>query len=122
MAKEIVVDTNFIISCIKFRIYIDELYSFAKQIVIMDPCLKELEAIAKAKGRDGKNAKAGVDVIKKLKFKIISTKKSCDESIVDYAKKRNAFVATNDRNLIKNLKNFGTKIIRIRQSKYMVLE
>lgn len=111
---KIVLDTNFLLSCLEFKIdfisEIERIASFKHEFRIFEGTLKELE--------NKKFGKLAADIIKNKNIKVINSKNSyVDKDILslngDYV------VATNDKNLIKNL---NLPIIRIKQKKYLVLE
>lgn len=122
MVNEIVVDTNFFLSCIDFGISFEQLRQFSDNIVVLDVCFQELQKLLQQKGKKARMAAAASRIIKKERVKVKKSEGSCDKAIIAYAKNHKCYVATNDRELLENLKKFGIKIIRIRQKKYLVIE
>tara|TARA_Y100000034_G_C6854017_1_gene387802 strand:- start:1062 stop:1412 length:351 start_codon:yes stop_codon:yes gene_type:complete len=111
---KIILDTNFLLSCLNFRIdfirEIKRISNFNYTLHIFKGTLKELEG-----KKLGKLAK---DIIKKQNIKVINGKNSyVDKDILDL--KGNYIIATNDKELIKKLK---LPIIRIKQKKYLILQ
>ena len=125
---KIILDTNFLLLPAQFKIDIfEELKEFSQHIFTFDVCIDELEGIAKSGGRKSVQARVALDLLKKKRIKIIKTgEKNADIAILKYVKtiKKDGdlSVATNDRKLIKTLKNNGINIIRLRQKKYLVSE
>lgn len=110
---KIILDTNFLLSCLKFRIdfisEIERISKFRYELCILSGTLKELE--------DKKFGKLALDIIKNKNMKVINSKNSyVDEDILSL--KNGYIIATNDRKLIKNLE---LPIIRIKQKKYLML-
>ena len=97
--KPVLLDTNFIITCIKQKIdFFEELYLEGYQIIIPDGVINELKKLKQ---------NSILKFLEKNNFnKIILTGKNVDNSIINYAKKNpEIFVATLDRELQKKLKN-----------------
>lgn len=111
---KIILDTNFLLSCLNFKIdFISEIKRIANfnyTFHIFKRTLNELEG--KKLGRLAKN------IIKKKNIKVINSKNSyVDKDILNL--KGNYVIATNDKNLIKKLK---LPIIRIKQKKYLIIQ
>ena len=85
---------------------------------VLDSGIREIIFIMDYK----KKALVALSVLKKNTFKIVKSDKKGDNAIIDYAKRHNIIVATNDRGLIKTLKSHGTRVIRLRQKKYIIEE
>ena len=119
---KILVDTNFLLLPAQFRIDIFRELRKHGSLATLDACIRELERISKGRGKSAMHARLALAVIKKKKIRIIKskTRQSADTALLNHAKKYNYAVATNDRKLIKRLKNNGIKIIRLRQKKYLV--
>ncbi len=115
--QKIVIDTNFMLSALKFRVKMP--YA---SFILPDSVISELEKIAKSRRKDAALARAALQLIEKRKFSVVHTRGSTDRAILDYAAANGCAVATNDKKLIKALKANGIKVIRIRQKKYVVEE
>ena len=61
-----------------------------------------------------------MEMLKKEEIRVVKTGKKADKTIMDYAAKNECAVATNDKKLLKALKNKGIKILRLRQRKYII--
>jgi len=117
----IVLDTNFLISANKFKI---DLTSELKgnDLYVTGPVVEELEGIAGKNSKDGVAARLSLKMIKESNLKILESKeREADKSLLECGKKGFA-VATQDKILKDKLKRAGTKIIFIRQKKYVVFE
>ncbi len=123
---EILLDTNFILSCVKQKI---DFFSLTNEIIdekidwlIPFEVLQELEEISKRKGEketDKLAAKIGLEMTRVLAAKIVNVKnRNVDQGIVDYAKSKDIVIATLD-NEIK--KRSGKKILTIRGSRSLEL-
>ena len=111
---KILIDTNFILSAIKFKIRLPG------DILIPSSVLHELRIIAQRKSVTGARARAALMLLENKK--IVNTHGNADKAILKYSIDNNCAVATNDKKLIKALKASGIKIIRIRQKKYIIEE
>lgn len=99
--KKILLDTNFIISCIKQKIdFFEELYLMGIIIIIPEEVIKELK---KLKRESALNLLENV----KDKFKTISLKgKNVDNAIINFAKENpDLIIATLDKGIQKKIRN-----------------
>jgi U3 small nucleolar RNA-associated protein 24 len=108
---KIILDTNFILSSLQFKIdffeEIKRISKFSYTLHILQGTIKELE-----------NKKLAIEIIEKKNINIIKSENTyVDKDILDL--KGDYIIATNDRELIKKLK---LPIIRIKQKKYLILE
>jgi rRNA-processing protein FCF1 len=116
----IILDTNFLIDCIRFNIDFKNELS-GNEMFVLDSVLFELEKIAKRGTKESSLARLALEFISRNDIKILETgKKDADESLISYSKEYS--IATHDRALKNKLKNLGAKIIYIRQKKYLVVE
>ncbi|HDQ59691.1 MAG TPA: hypothetical protein ENN30_00690 [Candidatus Woesearchaeota archaeon] len=117
--KKIILDTNFCIIPFQFGIDIySELQNTMQQqyeIVFPKIALKELEKL--------KFGGAALELLKKKSVKLVDVPvmKDVDSSILEYAKKENAILATQDLGLKKKAKENKVEILVLRQKKYIVL-
>ncbi len=123
MAK-IVLDTNFLLAAVQFRVdAFGQLREFGRSFVVLRPCVSELEEISRKKSKPGVYARIALQMIKHRGVKTTRImERSTDTAILRFAEKHGCMVATNDKKLIKRLRNKGIKIIRLRQKKYLVSE
>jgi rRNA-processing protein FCF1 len=108
---KILLDTNFLVTSVKFKIDIF-LELKGNELFVTEPVLDELATAAKM----------SLEMIKEKNLKVLESKeKEADMSLLDYGKK-GYVVATQDKKLREKLRKAGTRIIYIRQKKYVFLE
>ncbi len=123
---KVLLDTNFIVTCVKNKIHFDslanELIDEEIEWLVPGDVLKELEKL-KRKQSTRKEASIGLEILKTLNPKIIDLKgknPNVDIKIIDYIKGKNIVLATMDKELKKRVKN---KILSVRgKSRLEVLE
>ena len=114
---KIILDTSFILTCLKFKIdlfsEIRRVCDFNYEIFIVDKTIWELKKL---------KSKLSLDLIERFKVKTIKTKEylNVDNLILKIADE-NTIVATQDRELKKNLKEKYIKVLTIRQKKYFII-
>jgi len=108
---EIILDTNFIITCIKQKIpFIEEIMNLIPdaEIVVPEQVIMELEKAEKNKELkiiDRNAANLGLQLTKNLR-KIKLNKKYVDKGILEYVKDNpDAYVATLDKELKNQIRN-----------------
>jgi hypothetical protein len=124
--KKIILDTNFLMIPFQFNVDIFEeinrIIEEKYELIIFDIMTKELEKIAKSKGKDATAARIALGLIGKKDVKIINThEKKVDNAIVALVDK-NTIVATNDKVLKEKLKNKNIKVIYLRNKKYLEID
>ena len=130
---EILLDTNFLIYAVKYKIIDDIFEMHPKKLIMPSQVLDELKKISHiGKGKDKESAKIAIVMAEKWKNDgkmalLEHTSKYTDEAILDFSReisvKNKAFyVATQDNVLIKKLKKAKIGIIKIRQKKYLMLD
>ncbi|MBU1136386.1 MAG: PIN domain-containing protein [Nanoarchaeota archaeon] len=116
---EILLDTNFVLTCVKEKLDFLETRKFGK-VVIPKQVLNELEKLEKkTNGRNSENAELALRIIKDNKEEIEFVEldgKFADSGIVKYAENNDVVVATLDRELKKKLRG-KAKIVVIRGRK-----
>ena len=122
---EIVLDTNFIITCIKQKIdffdKIEEMFNEKVEFILPEEVLNELKKISTGKGKESNYAKVAFSVLKKPALKSIKLNdKNVDAGIVNYLKGKEGKIAlaTLDYELKNKVK---TKIISIKGKKSIVI-
>ena len=119
---KVLLDTNFLLLPHQFGVDIFE-YLSLYEVATLDLCINELKKLSKGKNEDAKAARIALKLIKGKNVEIIkSDEKKVDSAILNYASNERCAVATNDKELIKDLKRCGIKIIRLRQNKYLIEE
>jgi len=124
--KKIILDTDFLIHCAKFKIdYTAELtriLDFKFEPVIMDKTIDELDGvIERSRGKEKDAAKLAKTVLKHKNIEQIKTKKDriVDVLILNIVNKDEYIVATMDAELKRELKEKGVPVVVIRQKKYL---
>jgi rRNA-processing protein FCF1 len=128
--KKIILDTNFLVSAVRFNIdifsEIQRICNLRYEICVIDKTIDELEKIIeKEKLKDRKAAKIALGIIKKGKIKIIKTVsknkrvKNVDLLILELIKKGSFIVATQDKELKRQIKEKEVPLIVLRQKKYL---
>jgi rRNA-processing protein FCF1 len=119
IGMKIVLDTNFLVSLIKFKLGLEEIYNLAgpSEIYTIEAVVKELERIASSGSKDSRNAKVALELIKR-DIKVLKSGKNADDALL--ALDKNVTIATNDAELRKKLK--GRRTIYLRARKRLVLE
>lgn len=122
--KKILLDTNFLISYLKFRLSFDEMEKLMEDqfvFLTLDSVVKELEKLSKLEGKDSRYAKLALEFIKQKKIEVIrSPVENADKAILKVADK-NTIVATNDIRLKKELRVSGIKTIYMRAKKHLAI-
>ena len=110
---QILLDTNFVLTCVKQKIdfvnLINEIIDEKIEWIIPDEVITELKDLStrkNLKGKDKDSAKLSIELINMIHPEIISIKhKNVDQGIVDYIKDKNIILATLDKELKKKVKN-----------------
>ena len=107
--KKVILDTNFILTCIKQKIdFFEDLKFMGMQISIPKQVVKEIEEITNSKKKlhFKEDAKLALRLLEKNSFKEIDLKeKNVDNGIVKYSNKHDTIVATLDREIKNKIKN-----------------
>ena len=117
---KILLDTNFLIDLIRFKIDMDDIPSLFLEkceFFTLNSVINELGAIAKTKSKESMYAKITLKLLKDKKVKILKTEGKADESILNLPE--DFLIATNDAKLRKMLKAKGTKTIYIKSRKHL---
>ena len=115
---KLLLDTNFMIDCIRFRLdffeHLSRLEDDEGKIEIFIPnfCIDETRKI--------KDAKLALQLLKNTRISMIDIERcgSIDNSILCYAKEHGYAVATNDKKFLDELSRNHIRAIRIKQRKY----
>ena len=102
--KQAILDTSFILTCIKQKIdFIEELKFMGLEILIPNQVIKEIEGLSKT----NENAKLALKIMQKPGLEKIDLKgKDTDNAIIIYANKNpKAIIATLDEAIKKKIKN-----------------
>jgi len=126
--KKVILDTNFLLIPGQFKLdiftQIEELVKEPHYLCIVDKSITELNKLTIiGKEKDRFAAKLALVLIRQKNLKTLhgfASKKSVDDIIVKKSDK-DTFIATQDKALRKRLKDKGSKIIGLRQKKYLVI-
>jgi uncharacterized protein len=98
--KQVILDTNFIITCVKQKIdFFEEIRFMGLEIVVPKQVIAELERLSKKKGTTKVQAELALEVLRSDRPKIIDLKINyVDKAIIRYSKKNpEMIVATLDK-------------------------
>ncbi|MFZ5955503.1 MAG: hypothetical protein ACOYT4_03685 [Nanoarchaeota archaeon] len=125
---KILLDTNFILTCIKQKIDFDrianEIVDEEIKWILPEEVQNELEKLSKRKGMrtiDKESAKLSLEFLKSLNPELIKlNNKNVDDGIVNYinSQKNKIILATLDKELKKRI---NSKILTIRTNRYLEL-
>ena len=124
--KRIIIDTNFLLIPLKFRVDIFSEFSricnFNYKLFVFEESINELKnIIEKQSGRDKKAAQFVLKLIKLKNIEIIKSEpKDVDSLILDSVNK-DTIIATQDMLLKKELVKKGSSVVILRQKKYLQL-
>ena len=126
--KKILLVTNFLMLCSQFKVdifsEIERVCNFNYKLCILDKTRDELKKIFEMqKGKNKEAAKIALQILKIRNMMIIKTLplKDTDRAIVDYAKKEDCIVATQDKDLKRELVNQGSSVIILKQKKIIAI-
>lgn len=124
--KRVILDTNFLTIPYQFNIdifkEIEGVVEGNYELITLDCVINELEQLKKGKGKDAAAAKVGLLLIKEKNVKVIKTcEKNVDNTIYKIAD-QNTIVATNDKDLIRKLKDKNIKVLYLRSKQHILIE
>ena len=126
--EKILLDTNFVMICSQFRVdifsEIERICNFNYGLYVLDKTMDELKKIIlEQKGKHKEAAKIALQLLKIKKINIIKTEstKKTDEVIIVYAIKGDYLVATQDKDLKRELINKGVNVIILKQKKTLMI-
>jgi len=121
--KQAILDTNFIITCVKQKIdFFEELRFMGLQVVVPKQVIAELERLVKTKKGAAKNqAELTLAILRANIPKLIDLKQNyVDKALINYSKKhKDIIIATLDSELKKKLK--CNKIVIRNKKKLQIL-
>jgi rRNA-processing protein FCF1 len=117
---KIILDTNFLVDCIRFKIDLKSELA-GSELFVLDALFFEMENIVRRGTYESKLAKLALNFVESNSINILETEGSnVDDSLISYSK-QGYEIATNDKELRGRLKKVGSKIIYIRQKRYLVI-
>jgi rRNA-processing protein FCF1 len=122
--KKIILDTNFLMIPSQFKVdiftEINRICHFNYKLYIYEKSLDELSRIMLKGGKDKKNAKLAMDIVKLKKIEVIKKEgKDVDSLILENADK-DTIVATQDIRLKKELVKKGVSVIILRKKEFLI--
>ena len=124
--KKIIIDTNFLMIPIQFRVdifsEIDRICNFNYKLYIFDKSIDELKNIIKKQAvKDRKAAKFALKLIKLKNIGIIKSERENVDALILNNLSKDTIVATQDMLLKKKLLEKSASLIILRQKKYLQL-
>lgn len=119
MTVKILLDTNFLLDMIRFKINFEDFYPDEKiEFFVSSSTINELKSISNKKTKEGRLALVALKMIESEGIKVVdSMKDRVDEDLIELAKNKNFIVATNDKDLRKKLKINNIKTICLKCKK-----
>lgn len=120
--KLVLLDTNFILSCYKFGIHleeIDRMVDEAHQIVVPENVLEELQHLP-LKGKEQEARRTMLAIVNQ--YPVLPLHNKVDASLLEYAEQHDCIVCTNDKTLRRTLKKMGKKTIFVRARSHLEME
>ena len=119
---KILLDTNFLIDVIRFRINLEEIGDLigANELTILSSVEKELREISRKTSRAGTHARTALKLIEELNIKILKSEERPDNGMLKLTNEE-TIVATNDIELRKRLKALGRKTIYLKSKKHLAI-
>lgn len=118
--RPVILDTNFLLIPFQFKIDIfrelEYVIEYSHTYVISSRTIKELKKLGKFIGKDGMAARLALKLVEAngKKIEVIESEGYVDDWIVDFAKKNNAIVCTNDSKLRRRLREAEIKVIAMK--------
>jgi rRNA-processing protein FCF1 len=117
---KVILDTNFLIDCMRFKVDL-KAELVGNELLVLDSVIFEIGKIIKRGTKESSLARLALEFVTKNNIRIIETgEKNADKPLFLYSK--DCAIATNDRALRNKLKKAGSKVIYLRQKKYLVVE
>lgn len=115
--KAVVLDANALMMPFQFRLNIDiELKRLLGEVPVFVPS----SVLGELAGLVDKDAKAALSLARR--YQIVETELRGDDAVLWVAEQRSAAVLTNDRELIRRLRDRRMPVLRLRGERYLVLD
>jgi uncharacterized protein len=129
LKKKVILDTNFLLIPGQFKVdvfsEIERIMLNPYELCVVDETVSELDRIVMAAGvKDKFAAKLALVLLIQKSLKRLPCSKgldNADDCIVSYSDE-NSYVATQDSELKKRVKAKGSRVIGLRQKKYLVID
>ncbi|MGC1119873.1 MAG: PIN domain-containing protein [Candidatus Methanofastidiosia archaeon] len=121
-SSPVLIDTNFVLSCYRFKIPLDEIHRVVEEkhhIVVPENVLTELKNLPLT-GCDREGRTVMLAILEKCPT--VPLEGPVDRSLLDYAAGHTCIICTNDRILRKALKRMGTRVIMVKAQSHLVLD
>lgn len=118
---KLLLDTNFIMDCFRFKIDLAELFDFfpGARLATIPQVVQELKRLAVKKSTHGRYAKIAMNLIDGIEI-LESPQGNTDETLANMAGK-DTIVATNDETLRRKLSAKNLKTIYLRGRKHLAV-
>ncbi|MBI2547409.1 MAG: PIN domain-containing protein [Candidatus Aenigmarchaeota archaeon] len=118
----ILLDTNFLIDIVRFRINLEDLADLigSYELAAPSPVEKELLKISEAHSQASRYARAAINLLRVNNVKILQSEGLADNAMLKLAGK-DALVATNDIELRKRLMSLGHRVIYLKSKKHLTI-
>ncbi len=124
-ALKVILDTNFLMMPFQFKVDVEKelnrILDVRFEVCVPRSVIKELEGLKKSKESKTRRI-AGLALEYAKRFKIIDVDKKVDEALVELGKNKENIIATNDKQILKKLREIGANIVYLRQKKYLEFE
>jgi len=120
MVTKVLLDTNFLLDAIRFKVDFSIFQELEEniEIFISSETLREVKSIANKRTKEGRWALIALRLVESGQIKVTqSLKKEVDEDLIALAKKEGFMVATNDKDLKEKLKKENVRVICLRNKK-----
>ncbi len=121
-SSKVVLDTNFVLSCYRFRIALDDisrLIDEAYEVLVPQNVLEELRNL-ELEGTDKEAQKIMLKIL--ARYPVLPLQGRVDHSLLEYAQEHDCIICTNDRELRKSLKALGRRTIFVRARSHLAME
>ena len=116
--KKVLLDTNFLMVPFQFGVDVfDEMRSLLEgefELLTSSEIVRELERISAGASKDASAARSALRLLKEKGVRVIQSRTSADDWLVEYGQENNAVVCTNDSELLERLEEAGVSRIRLR--------
>jgi rRNA-processing protein FCF1 len=120
--KAVLLDTNFVLSCYRFGISLDEIHAVIDEghrIYVPQNMLEELGQLH-LKGKDKEAQESMLQILDH--YPVLLLRGTVDASLLKYAQEHDCIVCTNDRELRKALKALGRRVVFVRARSHLAIE
>lgn len=102
---------------------LERVCDFQYELFIVDKTMEELEKLAQRAGKQGQNARIAKQICDSKNLKVIETEEGyADDLIVSIAEQKGYYVATQDADLKRKLRDKNLSVVFLRQKNYIVVE